>query len=84
MSHSASRSSEIGGLFVLTMNFNNFFLQNEGLTQTTQHELSHLLGLSHPHDYWDPVLKQLFDENVEVIISEELDLDQTERCQYFF
>jgi hypothetical protein len=60
LSHSASQYSEIGGLSVITMNYENLFQKNEGLTQTVQHELSHLLGLSHPHDYWDPVLKKLF------------------------
>ncbi len=60
LSHSATQYSEIGGLSVITMNYDNLLLKNEGLTQTTQHELSHLLGLSHPHDYWDPTQNRLF------------------------
>ncbi|MHA1227277.1 MAG: hypothetical protein ACTSPV_11090, partial [Candidatus Hodarchaeales archaeon] len=36
-----------------TMNNNTLLRQDEGLTLTTLHELGHLIGLTHPHDYWD-------------------------------
>lgn len=55
LSHYSTSSSEIGGLSVVTMNYENLFIKNEGLTRTTLHELGHLFGLIHPHDYWQPV-----------------------------
>ncbi|MHA1226211.1 MAG: hypothetical protein ACTSPV_05655, partial [Candidatus Hodarchaeales archaeon] len=42
------------GIFALTtINNNTLLRQDEGLTLTTLHELRHLIGLTHPHDYWD-------------------------------
>ncbi|UCG01510.1 MAG: hypothetical protein JSW11_18075 [Candidatus Heimdallarchaeota archaeon] len=35
------------------------FIQNEGLTLTTLHDVGHLFGLNHPHDYWNPFLEKV-------------------------
>ena len=59
LSHYSTPSSEMGGLSVVTMNYENLFIKNEGLTRTTLHELGHLFGLIHPHDYWQPVEEML-------------------------
>ncbi len=55
ISHFISSQSEFGGLSVITMNYHNLLEDHEGLTQTTLHEVSHLFGLAHPHDYWDTI-----------------------------
>lgn len=59
ISHFVSSKSEFGGLSVITMNYQNLLGNHEGLTQTTIHEISHLLGIAHPHDYWDPITQNV-------------------------
>lgn len=44
-------SSEFGGISILTINSDNYLMKNEGITIVTVHEISHLFGLTHPHDY---------------------------------
>ena len=56
-----SLSSEYGGLVLITMNYEQLYGLNEGLTLTTLHELGHVFGLPHPHEYWDTNDQQVYD-----------------------
>ncbi|MFX0125010.1 MAG: hypothetical protein ACFFAE_15365 [Candidatus Hodarchaeota archaeon] len=59
LTHYATNVSELAGLSVITMNYHNIFNNSEGLTLTTLHEIGHLFGLIHPHDYWNPLTLQM-------------------------
>jgi hypothetical protein len=61
LTHFATNTSELAGMSVITMNYENLFNNSEGLTLTTLHEIDHLFGLIHPHDYWNPVTSQMED-----------------------
>lgn len=60
LSHYAYNDSEFGGLTTITINYNTLFEKNEGLSRTTVHEIGHLFGLMHPHDYWHPIQETLY------------------------
>ncbi len=61
LTHFATNTSELAGMSIITMNYQNLFNNSEGLTLTTLHEIGHLFGLIHPHDYWNPTTSQLED-----------------------
>ncbi len=55
----ASDMTDEGGLALITLNYDQIFSSHEGFTQTTLHEISHLFGLIHSHDYWHPLTQQV-------------------------
>jgi hypothetical protein len=61
LTHFATNTSEVAGLSVITMNYQNIVNNSEGLTLTTLHEIGHLFGLVHPQDYWNPYTSQVED-----------------------
>ncbi len=52
---------EFGGMALVTLTYDMVLNGSEGFSLSTLHELGHILGLVHPHDYWNTTSQTLGD-----------------------